>query len=184
MFTVTMYGCLLSDELLGLTEYYGAVLGRSGLAKRESEFRTNKLSLILDFIRTIGIPENIKTELSSAIIDAWRLQVPEQTLKQREEELKRVVGSLNSIRSVAKWMEICKGMINASQIDFKVLSDLPISPTDLRSEDVPKIYDMLKQVREYCISITDSNLLPIPESADLKIQTHQPWLGCKFSGPK
>jgi hypothetical protein len=165
LFTVTMYGGLLSDELLGLTDYYGAILSRSGLAKRECEFRTNKLSLILDFIRTIGIPENVKTELSSAIIDAWRLQVPEQTLKQREEELKRVVGSLNSIKSVAKWMEICKGMINASQINFKVLSDLPISPTDLRSEDVPRIYDMLKQVRECCISITDGNLCLIPEAS-------------------
>jgi hypothetical protein len=165
LFTVTMYGGLLSDELLGLTDYYGAILSRSGLAKRECEFRTNKLSLILDFIRTIGIPENVKTELSSAIIDAWRLQVPEQTLKQREEELKMVVGSLNSIKSVAKWMEICKGMINASQINFKVLSDLPISPTDLRSEDVPRIYDMLKQVRECCISITDGNLCLIPEAS-------------------
>ncbi len=60
---------------------YGAVLGRKGLARRESEFRTNKLSLILDFVRTIGIPENLKRELTSAIIDAWRLQVPEKTLR-------------------------------------------------------------------------------------------------------
>ena len=164
MFTIIMYGCLLSDELLGLTDYYGAVLSRRGLAKRECEFRTSKLSLILDFIRTIGIPENIKTELSSEIIHAWRLQVPEQTLVQREEELKRAVGSLNSIKSVAKWMDLCKGKISASQINFKVLSDLPISPCDLRPEDVPKIYDMLKQVRECCISIADSSLMPMPKA--------------------
>lgn len=156
MFGILMFGCVLSDELLGLTEYYGAVLGRKGLARRESEFRTNKLSLILDFIRTIGIPENLKTELTSAIIDAWRLQVPEKTLKQREEELKRVVGSINSIKNVAKWIEKCAGPTNASQLHFKIVSDLPIAPSDLRSEDAPRIYDLLNQVMDYCISLTSS----------------------------
>jgi hypothetical protein len=157
-----MVGCILSDELLGLTEYYDAVLSRSGLVKKESEFRTNKLSMILDFIRTICIPENPKKELTSAIIEAWRLQVPERSLIQREEELRKVMASICSIKNVAKWIERCKDPMNGSQLNFRVLSDLPIAPSDFRSEDVPKIYDLLSQIMDYCISITDSDLCLSP----------------------
>lgn len=160
-----MVGCILSDELLGLTEYYDAVLSRSGLVKKESEFRTNKLSMILDFIRTICIPENPKKELTSAIIEAWRLQVPERSLIQREEELRKVMASICSIKNVAKWIERCKDPMNGSQLNFRVLSDLPIAPSDFRSEDVPKIYDLLSQIMDYCISITESDLCLSPEAS-------------------
>jgi hypothetical protein len=84
------------------------------------------------------------------------LQVPEKTVKQREEELKRVVGSINSIKNAAKWIEKCTGPMNALQLNFKVVSDLPIAPSDLRSIDAPRIYDLLDQVLNYCISLTYS----------------------------
>ncbi len=83
---IVMMGGMLSDELLGLTEYYDAILSRAGMVRNESEFRNQKLSMILDFIRSICIPENPKTELTAAIIDAWRLQVPESPHKQRKQK--------------------------------------------------------------------------------------------------
>ena len=146
MFDVMNVGCVLSHDLLGLTEYYDAVLSRSGLVKKECEFRTHKLSLILDFIRSICIPENPKTELTAAIIDAWRLQVPERALIQREDELKEVMKSIWSIKNLAKRIERCKDPITQSQLHCKVLSDLPIAPSDFRQEDAARVYDLLHQI--------------------------------------
>lgn len=153
--------------LKGLTQYHSAVLSRAGLAKKECDFRTNKLSFILDLIREIGIPENLKTELTSSIIDAWRLQVPEISLEQRELELKKVMGSINSIRTVANWIERCASPMNPSQIDFKVLSALPLAPSDLRSEDAPKIYDLLSGILEYCTSLMGDGVCHRPEACSL-----------------
>jgi|WetSurMetagenome_2_1015567.scaffolds.fasta_scaffold119773_2 hypothetical protein len=139
--------------LKGLTQYHSAVLSRTGLTKKECDFRTNKLSFILDLIREIGIPENLKTELTSAIIDAWRLQVPEISLEQRELELKKVMGSINCVRTIANWIERSASPMNPMQLNFKVLSALPLAPSDLQSEDAPKIYDLLSGIMEYCTSV-------------------------------
>jgi hypothetical protein len=146
MFDIMNVGCVLSNELLGLTEYYDAVLSRSGLVKKECEFRTHKLSMILDFIRSIRIPENPKIELTAAIIDAWRLQVPEKALIQREDELKEVMESIWSIKNLAKRMQRCKNQITQSQLNYKVLSGLPIALSDFRQEDAARVYDMLHQI--------------------------------------
>ena len=150
--------------LKGLTQYHSAVLSRAGLAKKECDFRTNKLSFLLDLIMAIGIPENLKTELTSAIIDAWRLQVPETSLKQRELELEKVMGSINSIRTVANWIERCASPINPMQLNFKVLSALPLAPSDLRSEDAPRIFDLLSGIMEYCTSLTGDGISCRPEA--------------------
>ncbi len=64
------------------------------------------------------------------------------------------MGSINSIKNAAKWTEKCTSPMNASQLNFKVVSDLPISPSDLPSIDAPRIYDLLDQVMDYCISLT------------------------------
>ena len=151
--------------LKGLTQYHSAVLSRAGLAKKECDFRTNKLSFILDLIREIGIPENLKAELTSAIIDAWRLQVPETNLKQRELELEKVMGSINSIRTVANWIERSASPMNPLQLDFKVLSALPLAPSDLRSEDAPRIYDLLSGIMKYCTSLMGEGVCHRPESS-------------------
>jgi hypothetical protein len=134
--------------LKGLTQYHSAVLSRTGLTEKECDFRTNKLSFILDLIREIGIPENHKTELTSAIIDAWRLQVPEISLEQRELELKKVMRSINSIRTIANWIERSASPMNPLQLNSKVLSTLPLVSSDFRSEDAPKIYDLLSGIME------------------------------------
>lgn len=153
--------------LKGLTQYHSAVLSRTGLTKKECDFRTNKLSLILDLIREIGIPENLKAELTSAIIDAWRLQVPEISLEQRELELKKVMGSINCIKTIANWIERSAAPMNPLQLNFKVLSALPLAPSDFRSEEVPKIYDLLNGIMEYCTSLMGEGVCRNPESCNL-----------------
>jgi hypothetical protein len=144
-------GVNLLDELLGLTEYYDIILTKSGLIKNESEFRNQKLSMILDFIKTISVPEKLKTTLSSAIIKSWRLQVPEISLKQREEELKEIIRSLTDIKCMAKLTKKCTNPMNEEQISFIVISDLPITQLDFSFEDVPRIFELLKQNLDHCI---------------------------------
>jgi len=158
MISVVKIGCIVSEELLGLTEYYGAVLSRKGLAERECDFRSNKLSFILDFIRAIGIPECLKTQLTAALIDSWRLQVPESDNCQRERELKEVLGCINSIRTVACWAERSTSSLNLHQLNFKILADLPISHLDLRPGDSLKIFDLLNQIFDYYLSLDETGI--------------------------
>lgn len=137
---------LHSVELLGLTEYYDAILSRTGLVKKECEFRTHKLSMVLDFVRSICIPERSKMELTSAIIDAWRLQIPERALIQREDELRKVMESICSIKNLAKRIERCRDPIAKSQLNYKILSVLPIALFDFQPEDASRVYDLLHQI--------------------------------------
>ena len=146
---IVMAGCLLSDELLGLTDYYAAILGRARLINNESEFRSLKLSMILDLIRATCIPERCKTELSSAIIKSWKLHVPEMTLERREEELKEVIRSITGIRSIAELAKRSSNLRNQTKLNFKVFSDIPVTHLDFSLEDVPRIYEMLKNIMEY-----------------------------------
>jgi len=148
---IVIMGGKLSDELLGLTEYYATVLCRSGMIRNESEFRNQKLSMTLDFIRTTCIPEKHKTKLISAIIKSWRLQVPEISLKQREEELKEILRSITSIRCMAKLTKKFANPMNEEQISFEVFSELPITHSDFSFDDVPRIFDLLKQIMVGCI---------------------------------
>jgi hypothetical protein len=121
------------------------------MVRNESEFRNQKLSMILDFIRTTCIPEKYKTKLSSAIIKSWRLQVPEITLKQREEELKELFRCITSIKCTVKSTRKCSNPMIGTQISFEVFSDLPITYLDFFYEDVPRIFELLKQIMEYCV---------------------------------
>jgi hypothetical protein len=137
-----------SDEILGLAEYYEAVLTRTGLITRESEFRSTKLGFILEFIRIIEIPEHLSAGLITTFIEAWRLQIPERTLRQRVDELGTVLSSINSIRMMANLIKKGNGSVNGGQFNIEVIKDLPLIPSDLRSSDITRIYDLLGQVRD------------------------------------
>ena len=145
-----------SDEILGLAEYYEAVLTRTGLITRESEFRSTKLGFILDFIRIIEIPEHLSTGLITTFIEAWRLQIPERTLKQRGDELGGVLSSIDSIRRAANLIKKGTSSVNGVQFNIEVITDLPLIPSDLRSRDIPRIYDLLGQARDYFCSLTEA----------------------------
>jgi hypothetical protein len=141
-------GSIRSKELLGLAEYYDAVFNRIGLIKKESEFRNNKLSLILDLIRATGISDNIGTDLMSMIIDAWRLHVPEKMLIQREEELHTIQRSIKNIKSAVRMNGKCGDPMAELHLSIAVLSRLPIAPTDFHSNDAPRVYGLISQITE------------------------------------
>ncbi len=151
-------GSIRFKELFGLTEYYDAVFNRVGLIKKEGEFRNTKLSLVLDLIGAIGVSDNLGTDLMSTIIDAWRLQVPEKTLIQREEELHTVLSSIKNINSAVRRNNECNDKMAGLHLGVAVLSRLPITPSDFQSEDAPRIYDLISQIREQSLSLIDSKL--------------------------
>ena len=148
-----------SDEIIGLAEYYEAVLTRTGLIARESEFRSTKLGFILEFIRIIEIPEHLSAGLITTFIEAWRLQIPERTLRQRVDELGTVLSSINSIRRAAYLIKKGNGSVNRVQFNLEVIKDLPLIPSDLRSRDIPRIYDLLGQIIDYFCSLTERSQL-------------------------
>lgn len=145
-----------SDEILGLAEYYEAVLTRTGLITRESEFRSTKLGFILEFIRIIEIPEPLSAGLVATFIEAWRLQIPERTLRQRVDELGTVLSSINSIRMAADLIKKGNGSVNGGQFNIEIIKDLPLIPSDIRSRDIPRINDLLGQVIDYFCSLTEA----------------------------
>lgn len=145
-------------ELFGLVEYYDAIFNRIGLIKKESEFRSNKLSFVLDLIRNTGISNNLGTDLTSTIIDAWRLHVPEKTLMQREDELQTVLNSIRNIKGAVKENDKCDGRVAEMQFNAVILSYLPITPSDFQSDNAPRIYDLLSQITEQSLSLFEGRL--------------------------
>jgi hypothetical protein len=150
--------CIVSEELLGLTEYYSCILGNTELLKKECEFRSKKLGLILAFIRAIDIPESLESELTTAIIKSWRLKIPETTLIHRENEQRKMMRSINSIKNAINWMERCATPINSLQLNFRIISNLPLAPSDLQPMEAPRIYDLISQVMDYCTTFIEDGL--------------------------
>lgn len=157
----TRIECCRSDELYGLMEYYDAIFNRVGLIKKECEFRSNKLSLILDLIRATGISDSSKTSenmdnsLSSLIIDAWRLQIPEKTLMQRSDELRFIQSSIEGIRSRIKEIKKIDNRYIELQLCVVVLSYLPMVPSDFRLGEAPRIYEQIDQAWGNSLSLID-----------------------------
>ncbi len=156
-------GSIKSVELFGLAEYYDAIFNRIGMIKKEGEFRSTKLSLVLDLIRAVNISDNLGSDLISTIIDAWRLQVPERTLIQREEELYMIQKSIKNIKSVVNRNIKCENSIHELHFGIAVLSHLPITPSDFRSDDAPRVYDLLNQITEQSLSLIEGKLNFGPE---------------------
>ncbi len=162
-------GSIRSVELFGLAEYYDAIFNRIGMIKKESEFRSTKLSLVLDLIRAVNISDNLGSDLISTIIDAWRLQVPEKTLIQREEELHMIQKSIQNIKSVVNRNTECENSIHESHFGIVVLSHLPITPSDFRSDDAPRVYDLINQITEQSLSLIEGKLNFGPEGIALDL---------------
>lgn len=137
------------NELCSLIEYYDVVLKKKGLIERESEFRTNKLGLVLDLIGAIDMPDDLRMELISTIIESWRLQIPEKTLLQREKELDMLLSSIETIKITLDYDDGSIDLSSGWRYGVMVLSNLPMAPADFRSEDVSKIYGLISKAMEY-----------------------------------
>lgn len=146
------------SDYLGQIDYYESILRRRDLIKREAEFRNYKLGLTLDLLRLVNIPEDLKSELNLAIIDAWRLVAPEKTLAQREDELILALSSLETVRSAVGWIRKHPDPLAEMQLCIAVMFALPLMPSDLRSDHVSRIHDLLTRVMDYlAINMGDAN---------------------------
>ncbi len=143
------------NVLISQIEYYEAILERTGLVKREGEFRNHKLGMTLDLLRPMDIPENLKSELSSAIIGAWRLMAPEKNLEAREDELNLALRGLEAVRSAVNWTWAHPGPVGEVRLYAAIMSSLPLMSSDLNSDDVPKVRDLLSQVMDYLAAKMD-----------------------------
>lgn len=142
--------CLpICDEFLSPIEYYESILRRKDLIVREAEFRNHKLGLTVELLRLVDIPEALKSELNLVIIKAWRLVAPEKTLAQREDELVLARRSLEAVRSAIGWVRKHPGRMAEMKLNIAVMFALPLMPTDLRSDEVPRVHDLLTQVMDY-----------------------------------
>ncbi len=167
------FPCSRSNELYGLIEYYDAIFSREGLIKKECEFRSNKLSLILDLIRTAGVCDNGnvydnsetsddgESNLLSLIIDAWRLQVPEKTIKQRNYELQLILHSINGIKEKINGLGKIGEEYNEFRLNALILSYLPIIPSDLRLEEVSRIYNLINEAWDKSLLLVDTESIAV-----------------------
>jgi hypothetical protein len=144
---------LVCDDLLGRVDYYEALFKRCDLIKREGEFRNYKLGLILDMLRTMNMPENLEARLEIAILESWRLDIPEKTLEQREDELKAVLKSIQAVKGAIKSERSVPNDEKGKGLDISVLFALPIMPSDLVPNDASRILGLLNQAID-CYSIT------------------------------
>lgn len=148
------------NEFLGPIEYYESILKRKDLTKREAEFRNHKLGLTLDLLRLVDIPENLKSELSLAIINAWRLVAPEKTLAQREDELFLALRSLEAVRGAIRWVRKHPGPRAEVQLCIAVMFALPLMPSDLGASEVPRVHDLLTRVMDYFAAKMGNSNIP------------------------
>lgn len=139
----------VGGDLLGQVDYYGAILGRKDLIAREGEFRSSKLGLIIDLINVLDVPEDLITKLTTAIIEAWRLDAPERSIKERSEEMSYIMHSIEAIRSTVQSCKKQPGPNTAKMLDIAVLFAIPLMPSDLRPSEVKRVHDLLGQVAEY-----------------------------------
>lgn len=146
---ISSEGLRTGDNLIGHLEYYEAILERKGLTTREGEFRNCKLSLTVELLKIIGIPEDLKTELISSVIEAWRLEAPEKTAMQRDEELKMLLQRIEAVRSAAIWAKEHPSSAIWQQLDVAVMFSLPLMSSDLKPEYIPKIHSLLCEVMDY-----------------------------------
>jgi hypothetical protein len=150
----TAYDCLMSDDLFGQVDYYEALFRRGDLINREGEFRCYKLGLILDILRTMDMPENLKASLEFAILESWRLEIPEKTIEQREDELEAILQSIHAVKGAIKCEKRHPYTSRRKCLDISVLFVLPMMPSDLVPDDASRVFELLSQAID-CYAIAE-----------------------------
>ena len=149
----------LGCDLLGQVEYYGAILAKKDLITREGEFRISKLGLIVDLIKAMDVPYDIISKLTTAIIEAWRLDAPERSLEERAEEMSYIMQSIEAIRNTIQWCKRHQGPETAKRLDIAVLFALPLMPSDLCSSEVSHVHNLLGQIVDYLSKTDEKNMV-------------------------
>jgi len=137
-----------AENLLGLLEYYEAIMERKGLVARAGEVRSLKLGLILDLLKMVNIPDDLKANLISAVLRAWDMKCKDKTLAQCEEVLKSMRFSIAAVRNeVMRASHRCSS-VTTINLDAAVMSSLPLMPSDLKDDEMPGIHDLLSLVMD------------------------------------
>ena len=160
---ISSEGLRTGDSLISHLEYYEAIFERKALVTREGEFRNRKLGLTVELLKIVGIPEDLKTELISAVIDAWRMEAPEKTVEQREEELKMLLHTIKAVKNAANWAREHPSPMIGQQLDVAVMFSLPLMSSDLRPEEVSRVHCLLCQVMDHYAAVIDGSILNRPE---------------------
>ena len=147
----------IGDKLLGLIDYYETIFKIKELSKKEYEFRNNKLSLILDLINTVKIPQDMMSELRSAIIAAWRLRIPGSTREKRSGEISMVLQSIERLRTAIKWAKEHPDPDIDWQLGVAILHSISLRRFDLIPQDIRKVQDLLDQAVEYLEIMMDGS---------------------------
>jgi len=149
----------IGNNLLGLIEYYEIIFGSEGLIKKECEFRSKKLSMTLDLINTVRIPEDMTSELRSEIIATWRLKIPGSTRSQRSQEIGIILHCIDRIRHAVRLAKEQQSLVLRWELDVAVLQSLPLRNSDLDRKDAPKVLDLLGQAVVYLEELIDKPFL-------------------------
>lgn len=136
------------ENLLGLLEYYDAILERSGLVARAGEVRSLKLGYILDLLKMVNIPDDLKANLGYAVLSAWEMKCIDKTLAQGEEELMAMRCSIAAVRNGVLMAGDHRSPLTAIKLDAAVMFALPLMPSDLKEDEVPGIHDLLARVMD------------------------------------
>ena len=136
------------ENLLGLLEYYEAIMERSGLVARAGEVRSLKLGFILDLLNAVTIPDGLKANLGSAVLGAWEMKCIDKTLERGEKELKAMRCSIAAVRNEVMRAGDHFSPMAAIKLDVAVMFALPLMQSDLRKDDVPGIHDLLARVMD------------------------------------
>lgn len=157
MINAIIYGDMrYVDSLNGLLKYYESLMQRGGLVDRAGEVKSLKLGLILDLLKTVGIPESHKTGLVSAVLKGWDMNCSNKSIAQVEEELRSVLLSINNLENELAKARCQWGRPKARlKLDTAVMFALPLMPTDLKSDEVGKIQDLLCRTMNYLIAKID-----------------------------
>jgi len=137
------------DKLLSLIDYYEIIFAAEDLFKKEYEFSNNNLNLILDLINIVRIPEEMMTDLRSAIIAAWRLRVPGSTREKRAKEISMVLQSIERLRNDINWAKEHPDPDIDWQLGVAIMHSISLRRFDLIPQDIHKVQDLLDQAMEY-----------------------------------
>jgi len=136
------------ESLLGLLGYYEAILERKGLAARIGEIRSLKLGMTLDLLKMVNISEDLKANLITSVVSAWKMNCFGKTSEDGQEEIETMSSCIAVVRKNARMALHNCNPINLMQLDVAVMFALPLMLCDLKNDDVPKIRDLLNQVME------------------------------------
>ncbi|MBN1324280.1 MAG: hypothetical protein JW986_09860 [Methanotrichaceae archaeon] len=138
-----------AGDLLGLLNYYEARLSRCDSSVPEAEFRGCKLSFVIDLIRRVEIPEDLKLEEIRSIIDGWRMVVPWGGPELSLLEMEEINESMDRVRGAVAWAGCHRDPKVRWLLSIALMLALPLRSSDLHAEAIPRVRESMIHVMEF-----------------------------------